>query len=193
VLDSEQDQTDSGQPVKAAQTAAKGRPTPKRSEVERRRREPFRAEPANRKVGKAQDRDHRRAESRRRMEAMRRGEEWAIPARDRGPVKALVRDYIDSRKLIVSEYVLFGVFVLIFALFLLGAAKNSSAILYAELGILGLITLESSYHTFQATRLIRKRLPGQSTRGLGFYILKRSIRLRSTRIPPAKVARGAAI
>jgi Protein of unknown function (DUF3043) len=175
-----------------AKPAGKGRPTPKRSEVERRRREPYgqaatqKVPPGDRKAAAAA----RREESRRRMDAMKRGEEWALPARDRGPVKALVRDYIDSRKLVVSEYVLFGVFVLIFLLWVLGAAKHSQAILYLELGILALIGVESSYHTFRVARLVRRRLPGQSTRGINFYVLKRSIRLRSTRIPPPRVARG---
>lgn len=175
-----------------AKPVGKGRPTPKRSEVERRRREPYgrtgpqKVPPGDRKAAAAA----RREESRRRMDAMRRGEEWALPAKDRGPVKALVRDYVDSRRLVVSEYVLFGVFVLIFMLFVLGAAKNSSAILYTELGILALIGVESSYHTFRVSRLVRQRLPGQSTRGINFYVLKRTIRLRSTRIPPPRVARG---
>ena len=43
---------------------------------------------------------------------MRKGEQWAMPPVDRGPVRALARDYVDSRKVIVSEYILFAVFVL---------------------------------------------------------------------------------
>jgi hypothetical protein len=190
VLESDQPQGSSDQ---AGKPAGKGRPTPKRSEVERRRREPYTPPPADRKAAAAQERERRRASGRRKMDAMRRGEEWALPARDKGPVKALARDYIDSRRLIVSEYVLFGVFILIFLLFVLGAAKNSSLILYAELAILGLIVLESSYHTIRVIQLVKRRFPGQSTRGINFYILKRCIRLRSTRIPPAKVSRGDAI
>jgi Protein of unknown function (DUF3043) len=187
VLDADEAPGSPGQP---ARPAGKGRPTPKRSEVERRRREPYTPPPADRKAAAAQDRERRRTASKRRMEAMRRGEEWALPPKDKGPVKALARDYIDSRRLIISEYVLFGVFILIFLLFIAGAAKNSSVILYAELGILALILLESSYHTMRVIRLARQRFPGQSTRGINFYIVKRSIRLRSTRIPPAKVGRG---
>ena len=190
VLESDQPQSSSDQ---ASKPVGKGRPTPKRSEVERRRREPYTPPPADRKAAAAQDRERRRAAGKRKMEAMRRGEEWALPPKDRGPIKALARDYIDSRRLIVSEYVLFGVFVLIFLLFILGAAKNSSVILYAELAILGLIVLESSYHTIRVIQLARLRFPGQSTRGVNFYIIKRSIRLRSTRIPPPKVSRGDAI
>ena len=45
---------------------------------------------------------------------MQRGEQWAIPARDRGAVKALARDYVDSRRRI-SEYYMYGLLVLLVA------------------------------------------------------------------------------
>jgi hypothetical protein len=187
VLESDAALSDSDQ---AARPAGKGRPTPKRSEVERRRREPYTPPPANRKAAAAQDRDRKRTASRRKMEAMKRGEEWALPPRDRGQVKALARDYIDSRRLIVSEYVLFGVFLLILLLFLAGAAKNSSVILYAELTIVGVIGLEALYHSSRVISVAKKRLPGQSTRGILWYVAKRSMRLRSSRVPPARLSRG---
>jgi hypothetical protein len=173
--------------------AGKGRPTPKRSEVERRRRQPYTPPPTDKKTASAQQRERRRADQRRRMEAMKRGEEWALAARDRGPVRALARDYIDSRRLVVSEYILFGVFALILLVFAFGAAKNSSIVLYIELGIVLLIGIEAFYHATMVRRLARQRLPGESTKGIAWYIAKRAIRLRSSRIPPARVARGEAI
>jgi Protein of unknown function (DUF3043) len=187
VLESDAALSDSDQ---AARPTGKGRPTPKRSEVERRRREPYTPPPANRKAAAAQNRERKRTASRQKMDAMKRGEEWALPPRDRGQVKALARDYIDSRRLIVSEYVLFGVFLLIFLLFIAGAAKNSSVILYAELSIVGVIGLESLYNSSRVISLAKKRLPGQSTRGMIWYVAKRSMRLRSSRVPPARLSRG---
>ncbi|HXS61270.1 MAG TPA: DUF3043 domain-containing protein [Streptosporangiaceae bacterium] len=176
-----------------AKQAGKGRPTPKRSEVERARRQPYTAPPADKKQAAAQRRDRQRAEQKRRSDAMRRGEEWALPARDRGAVRALARDYIDSRRLVVSEYILFGVVVLIIAIFALGSAKHSTLILYIELAIVGIIAVESLYHGAMVTRLAKQRLPGESTKGISWYIAKRSLRLRASRIPPARVDRGAAI
>ena len=85
-----------------AVTAGKGKPTPKRSDAERRRRQPYTA-PKDRKEASRTSRDRQRADRGRRMEAVRRGEEWAMPARDRGPAKALARDYVDSKRR-VSEY-----------------------------------------------------------------------------------------
>jgi len=190
--DNEQATPAADQPGK---NAGKGKPTPKRSEVERARRQPYTPPATDRKAAAAQQRDRRRAEQQRRMDAMRRGEEWAMPAKDRGPVRALVRDYVDSRKFILSEYILFGVFALIFVIFALGATKHrsSSLVLYIELGIVAVIALEGLYHGLGATRLVKRRLPGESTRGITWYVIKRGLRLRASRIPPARVNRGDAI
>jgi hypothetical protein len=177
----------------SAKQAGKGRPTPKRSEVERARRQPYTPPPTDRKAASAQQRDRRRAEQKRRTDAMRRGEEWALPAKDRGPVRALARDYVDSRRFIVSEYILFGVFVLIFIIFALGSSKNSAVVLYVELGIVGVIAIESLYYGTMLTRLAKRRLPGESTRGITWYVAKRSLRLRVSRIPPPRVQRGQSI
>jgi hypothetical protein len=171
--------------------AGKGKPTPKRSEVERARRQPYAAPPKDRKAAAAQDRERRRLDRERQMAAMKRGEEWAIPTKDRGAVKALARDYLDSRRLVVSEYILFGVFVLIFIIFALGSHRAySNLILYLELLIVLVIVAESTYHSMMVTRLAKQRLPGQSTRGITWYITKRSLRLRASRIPPPRVNRG---
>jgi hypothetical protein len=180
-------------PEAPARQAGKGRPTPKRSDVERRRREPYTPPPADRKAASSQRRERQRAESKRRMDAMRKGEEWAIPAKDRGAVKALARDYVDSRRFIISEYILFAIFILIFALFIIDRTKNSTVILLIEVGIVSVILFEALYHAMTVSRLARQRLPGQSTRGLTWYIVKRNVKLRSSRIPPPRVSRGQAI
>ena len=35
---------------------------------------------------------------------MRRGEDWALPRKDQGPVRALARDVVDSRRGIGEYY-----------------------------------------------------------------------------------------
>lgn len=124
------------------------------------------------------------------MDAMRRGEEWALPPRDRGQVRALARDYLDSRKLVVSEYIVFVLIALVVLIFTIGAGRNAGLVLNVEVGILAFIGLESLYHASRVARLARQRYPGQSTKGLAWYLAKRSIRLRGSRIPPARVGRG---
>ena len=181
-------------PDQPARPAGKGKPTPKRSEVERRRREPYAPPPGDRKAAAAQRRERQAAERKRRMDAMRRGEDWAMRPVDKGPVKALARDFVDSRRLVVSEYVLFLVFVVILAVFFIGRGSKGSSgsylILLIELGIVALIALESLYLSMRVARLVRQRLPGERTRGLTWYVARRAIKLRGSRIPPARVQRG---
>jgi hypothetical protein len=161
--------------------------------VERARRQPYTAPPTDRKAAAAQQRERRRADQKRKMDAMRRGEEWALPAKDRGAVRALARDYVDSRRFIVSEYILFGVFALIFIIFALGSTKNSAVVLYVELSIVGVIAIESLIYGTMVIRLAKRRLPGESTRGIIWYVAKRSLRLRVSRIPPPRTQRGESI
>jgi hypothetical protein len=194
VLDSDSAPAPATAPTPARQ-AGKGRPTPKRSEAERKRRQPYTAPPAtkaDRKASSVKDRAHRRAEQQRRVAAMRRGEEWALPAKDRGPLRALARDYLDSRRLVLSEYVLFFIFGLLIVLLFTHAAKNTGFVLDIEFGVVALVIGESTYHAYRVGRLARQRLPGTTVRGMTWYIAKRSIRLRSTRIPPPRVGRGEA-
>jgi len=61
------------------------------------------------------------------------------------------------------------------------------------LAIVGVIMIESIYHGTMLTRLAKRRLPGESTRGLIWYVAKRSLRLRVSRVPPPRVDRGASI
>lgn len=196
VLDSDQAHAQAQTPSSAAtRQAGKGRPTPKRSEAERKRRQPYTAPPAtkaDRKASATTDRTRRRAEQQRRLAAMKRGEEWALPAKERGPLRALARDYLDSRRLVLSEYVLFFIFGLLIIMLFTHAAANTSLVLYIEFGVVALVGVESTYHASRVTRLAKQRLPGTSVRGMTWYIAKRSIRLRSTRIPPPRVSRGEA-
>ncbi len=46
---------------------------------------------------------------------MRRGEEWALQPRDRGPMKKLARDYVDAHRR-PSEFYMYALIVLVVAL-----------------------------------------------------------------------------
>jgi Protein of unknown function (DUF3043) len=182
-----------GQPAAEAaserpsQTQSKGRPTPKRSEAERRRRQPYSA-PADRKAAGQQSRDRDRASRARRNEAMRRGENWALPRKDQGPVRALARDYVDSRRSL-SEFYMFGVLVLVVLLFV-PALRKSAAIDYAVLLILAVIVTESIIVSSRVIKLAHERLPGESTQGLRMYVAIRGTQLRRLRMPAPRVKPG---
>jgi hypothetical protein len=175
----------SGRP--AAVTPGKGRPTPKRSEAERRRRQPYTA-PKDRKEASRAGRVRSREDRTRRMQAVRRGEEWALPARDRGPVKALARDYVDSRRR-VSEYYMYGLVVLLVLLFIRAPIVQTIVPLLVLVAVL-IMGTEGVLIGRKAKLLAAERLPGQSTRGLGLYSAMRALQIRKLRVPKPRVKPG---
>ena len=172
-----------------AVTASKGRPTPKRSEAERRRR-PYTA-PKDRKEASRASRDRQRTDRTRRMEAVRRGEEWALPARDRGPVKALARDYVDSKRRI-SEYYMYGLLVLLVLLFIRAPIVQTIVPLLV-LGAVLIMAVEGILIGRKVKRIAAERAPGQSTRGLALYSAMRALQIRRLRVPKPRVKPGDSI
>lgn len=170
-----------------AVTAGKGRPTPKRSEAERRRRQPYTA-PKDRKEASRVSRDRQRADRSRRMEAVRRGEEWALPPRDRGPGKALARDYVDSKRR-VSEYYMYGLLVLLVLLFVPSTIVKSIVPLLVLAAVL-VMAFEGIYLGRKVKSLAAQRLPGESTRGLSLYAAMRALQIRRLRVPKPRVKPG---
>ena len=174
----------------SAITPAKGRPTPKRSEAERRRRQPY-AAPGDRKAAARQSRTRDRGERARKYEAMKRGEEWALAPRDQGPVRALTRDYVDSRRRI-SEFYMYILLVLLVILLLKNSALD--AIVYPVILVLVLVMVIEGYLISRGVKkLAAQRFPGQSTRGITRYAIMRTLQIRRFRMPSPRVGPGAKV
>ena len=168
-------------------TAGKGRPTPKRSEAERRRRQPYTA-PKDRKEAARVGRDRQRTDRTRRMEAMRRGEEWAMPPRDRGPVRAFARDYVDSKRRF-SEFYMYGLVVLLVLLFIRAPIVQTIVPLLV-LGAVLIMAIEGILIGRKTKSLVAQRMPGESTRGLGLYSAMRALQIRRLRMPKPRIKPG---
>jgi hypothetical protein len=171
---------------RAGVTQAKGRPTPKRSEAERRRRQPYTA-PGDKKAAYQQSRDRDRTSRSRRMEAMKRGESWALPRKDQGPVRALARDYVDARRSI-SEFYMIGILVLVVLLFT--PLRKSPVLDYLVLLLLLVILAESYFVGSRVIKLATQRFPGESTRGIRMYAGIRGTQIRRLRMPAPRVKVG---
>src|SRR5215469_3210104 len=157
--------------------AGKGRPTPKRSEAERTR---YKMSP--------DDKARARSERDRRMSAMKRGEEWALGPRDRGPIKKLARDYVDSHRR-PSEYYMYVLVVLLVALLSRNAVLNT----YVSPLVLVLIVVVviDGYLIRRAIhRLAAERYPGESTRGITTYAVMRALQIRRFRMPAPRLKPG---
>ena len=180
-------QADGSAARKAALTAGKGHPTPKRSEAERRRRQPYNA-PKNRKEAARVSRDRDRQSRARRSDALRRGEEWALPARDRGPVRALARDYVDSRRRL-SEFYMYGLVVLM-ALLFVRTPIVASIVPLVVLGAVLIMAIEGIFIGRRVRTLTEQRLPGESTRGVRLYAAMRALQIRQLRVPKPRLKPG---
>jgi hypothetical protein len=169
-----------------ARTAGKGRPTPKRSESEKRRRQPY-AAPKGRKEAR-QSRTVSREDRARRLDAMRRGEEWALSARDRGKAKALARDYVDSRRRL-GEFYMPSLLVLLVLVFIKAPFVQNILVFLVLGGGLALFT-EAYLVGRKARALAQQRFPGESTQGVRMYAGMRTLQMRRMRTPKPRISPG---
>jgi hypothetical protein len=170
-----------------AKPTGKGRPTPKRSEAEKRRRQPITA-PKSRKEAYRRVRE-RQAQDRAKAKAgMAKGEDKFLPKRDRGPVRKLARDFVDARRTIGS----YLMWVLLASLML----NVIPIVLFRLLSflvpplLLGTVLIEGFLISRRVTRLAAERFPDEDRRGVGFYAAMRAMQVRRWRIPQPQVKLG---
>jgi uncharacterized protein YneF (UPF0154 family) len=165
----------------------KGRPTPKRKEAQAAVKVSSLA-PASTKAEKKRSKDQARAARLAQREAYLRGEESALPLRDRGPEKKFVRNYVDARRSIGEFFLPIIGFVLVLSLIPVG--------IFAVVGIIIMysVLLVSVIDGFFLSRKIKaevaKRFPDKSTKGLGLYGWLRSTQMRRMRAPKPQIKAG---
>lgn len=169
--------------------AGKGRPTPKRREAAAAHQRPL--VPADRKAAKRAAREAAKAERDREYQAMQTGDERYLPARDKGPVRRWVRDYVDARRS-PGEYFLPVSIALVMATILF--AQNAIASLII-LVVLYLIIFAVVIDAWLLSRRINKKLTakfgaGAIPRGTLMYGTMRSFQMRRSRLPKPQVERG---
>ena len=166
----------------------KGRPTPKRSEAEKRRRQPITA-PRDRKEAYRQVRERQTRDRQKAKAGMARGEDRYLPKRDQGPVKGFARDFVDSRRTFGEYFMYLVVVILVIGII---APNNVKAGLYffAWPVMLVLIVGESILLGRRVSRQARERFPDEVVRGLGFYTATRAMQIRRFRMPQARFKPG---
>jgi hypothetical protein len=185
---------------KAPAQTGKGRPTPKRSEAEANRyrsltgtttsgRNRSSTAAPSRKLT-PEEKARVRSDRGKQMQAMRRGEEWALQPRDRGPMKKLARDYVDAHRR-PSEFYMYALIVLVVALVAGKAHKAlNSDLQFLLLAIIVVIIVDAMLLRRSISKLAKERLPGESTRGITFYAIMRALQLRRFRNPAPRVKPG---
>jgi hypothetical protein len=168
-------------------TQSKGRPTPKRKDAESARKVSSLA-PARSKEEKARQKSAGRAARIAQRAAYLRGDENALPARDRGPVKRFVRNYVDSRRSI-GEYFLpvIGVVLLVSLIPVAAAAVIGVVLMYT---VLFASVIDGALLGRKIKREVIARFPGETGKSLGMYGWLRSTQMRRMRAPKPGVAVG---
>ena len=165
----------------------KGRPTPKRKDAESARKT-FALAPAHSKEEKARQKAAARAARVAQRAAYLRGDENALPLRDRGPVKKFVRNYVDSRRSI-GEYFLP----------IIGIVLIVSLIPYAVSAVIGVVlmytvlfasVIDGILLSRKIKREVTTRFPSESLKGIGMYGWLRSTQMRRMRAPKPGVSAG---
>jgi hypothetical protein len=176
----------------------KGRPTPRRKDAQPKRHT---LAPVVTKDEKKRLREETRVARLAAREAYMRGEESALPARDRGPARRFVRDYIDARRSI-GEYFLPIIFIVLLLTLIptsatVGDNKGIPITQLLSIGVMYSVLIVSVLDGFILTRKIRKavtaRFPDTPVKGLGMYGWLRSTQMRRMRTPKPQVKAGAKI
>ncbi len=180
----------------------KGRPTPKRRDVEG-KRGPVAPPPKTQReaikrsktAGKTLSKEERRVLAAERRERMMRGDDAYVLPRDKGKARAFVRDLVDSRRNLAG--LLLPLALLSFIILLIPIPIVQA---YGPLVLLLAIVaaaIDSVVFGRQLARKVRAKFPsgdgsGLSMKGsaLGFYAFNRACLIRRWRVPRPRVGPG---
>ncbi len=171
----------------------KGRPTPKRHEAQGRRPGPPPPPPTTRKEAYKRMREQQAANRGAVRAGAARGDDSYLPARDRGPVRRLVRDVVDARRNAGSFFLLVAAVVLAGAVFPSPQFQSYTVTLW--LAFFVLIVVDSIFLGRRIKKTVLERFPGQDhkMKGLVWYGITRATMVRRWRFPKPEVALGAKV
>lgn len=169
-------------------SAPKGKATPKRREAEQARKAALKPA-ANTKEAKRVERARAQAERAKNREAMMAGDPRALPARDQGPVKLAVRNYVDSRRT-VGEFFLPAAFII----FLATLGPNAQLKGYVSMlwmVVMVIAAVDTTLLIWRMQRALAVEWPAKADRrGVTFYAIMRNLQIRRLRIPPPQFRAG---
>jgi Protein of unknown function (DUF3043) len=190
-----------GEPVRVAGgTPGKGRPTPRRRDAETRRRGPAPTPPRTQreasKLAKAnrpdkeQRREQRYREAEKRRAGIAQGDDKYLPPRDRGPIRAFVRDLVDSRPHVMGLFMPIALVVVVSALVPVPAVQRYMSLF--SVALLMVMIAEGVYLGLTITSRVRAKFPNEQVNALaiGWYAFTRATQPRKIRMPKPRVQRG---
>ena len=166
------------------QGTGKGRPTPKRSEAQK-RRGPVAPPPTNRKEAARQLREKQAEERRRVRDGSLRGDERAMLKRDQGPVRRMVRDLVDGRRSLGWVLLPTALVVVLAGFF---PNVNLQAVTFAVwLASLAAVAIDMVFVGRDIRRAVRQQFPDEKPGSHVRYGLMRTTVMRRWRMPRPQV------
>ncbi|NYG05630.1 hypothetical protein BJ986_000117 [Phycicoccus badiiscoriae] len=171
----------------APREGAKNRPTPKRKDQEAANRRPLVV--TDRKAARDTDKARRREAQLKQRAAMTTGDDAHLPARDKGPVRRYIRDYIDARWNI-GEFML-PVMIVVLALSFIRVPALFAIVSICVYGLLLVAAVDGFLMWRRLKKLLVAKFGADKVgRGLAMYAVMRGFQLRRSRMPRALVKRG---
>lgn len=172
--------------VHTGQTPKKGRPTPSRREQEAARRKPL--VPVDRKAAKKQAREDAKLARLEQREAFARGDQKALPTRDRGPIKAFIRDWVDARRNFGE--ILLPLMLIVLVLTILPSLVLKQAGFFLVWAVVVIGAIDCFRMVRKVRQQIRERFDTEPPKGTNSYAVMRAFQMRMSRRPMPRVKRG---
>ena len=172
-------------PETAAAAQGKGAPTPTRKDAEAARKARLAGTTGNPKADKKAAREADRQARYEARLALQSGDERKLPARDSGPVRSYVRDFVDGRISAGELFIPVALVVLVAGFIRIQWVQV--ILLWAWSAMLLGVILDSFYLWYRLRKTLPERFPDESRRGTLSYGILRSLQIRKLRLPPPKV------
>ncbi len=180
-------ETDAAAAPTVEKAGGKGRPTPTRREAEEAAKARAKVPRTRKEMAKAQ-RSARSESSQKVRAAMKSGDERYYMARDKGPVKSFVRDFVDSRFSFIELMIPLLILTMVF-----GYSGNSSLAGIGNsilIGTLLLVVVDMIWMRRKMRRELARRFPDEDPKGTTYYAMMRSLQMKFMRLPKPKVKIG---
>ena len=158
------------------------RRTPKQSEQVARNRRPL--VPDDRKEARRQAQGRMRAEREKARRGFESGDEKYLPARDKGPVRRYVRDWVDARLSIGT--LAMPMMIVVLALTFLNDPQWRLVANLVLWGFVVVVVLDSMFMAWQLRRALRAKFGEKDAKGHGWYATMRAVQLPFMRMPKPK-------
>ncbi|OLT33026.1 hypothetical protein BJF79_35445 [Actinomadura sp. CNU-125] len=119
---------------------------------------------------------------------MQKGDEKYLLKRDKGPVRRLARNYVDSRRT-VGSYLMYAMLAIVM-LSLVPIPAARLLVLFAPPVLLLAVFGEGLLLSRGIKKLAAERFPDESRKGVGMYAAMRAMQIRRLRVPAPQVKIG---